>query len=499
MKKLQIVSSVALSTFLMSGCGGETSKSIQPHKIDRQILETVINNNGDGNAFFSVKNDDKSYMFQLSPHGDIKEHMQIYIDLDKSGESGYTPYEKEGIGAEYLLEDDILFKYTGEGGFDWSWEYVSEFGNPNTKLLSKIPIDYFGDNVNTFNVQAVILDEAWDGRFSSDLKRFAKVIDRKEHKKYIDEEKEFYMANDKLNYYFSLPYGEGVRHRQFFVDSDNVLETGYTGTGNGVGADYLVEDKMLFRYTGDGANWLWEEVQQISDVRPRFIPSPHPGSPQKGEAPYIIVSKETVADWAGKIKVLGISLNETWNEIYTTVSGEYGEIQNQVQRVTAIEGYTVPEPDHNGYMHQWSTKFIDILGTDAYALNYFGGAAGPGLYYPYGAYLSLLNVNEMQNPILKSQLNLGDDFMPIDILTSYNYSYVVLEYRPDPSMIASSTRLKIVDTTDKDNPIIAGSTSLFGGPSSNLTIIKEGDLLFVNDDNHDISIDISDPTNPVVQ
>jgi len=42
-------------------------------------------------------------------------------------------YEKEGIGAEYLLEDNVLFKYTGNGGFDWSWEYVCKVENTDKK------------------------------------------------------------------------------------------------------------------------------------------------------------------------------------------------------------------------------------------------------------------------------------------------------------------------------------------------------------------------------
>jgi len=60
--RVKIILSVALSTFLISGCGNETSKnlskdgSIQPYKIDRMVFETVVNSYSEGNALFTVTN-----------------------------------------------------------------------------------------------------------------------------------------------------------------------------------------------------------------------------------------------------------------------------------------------------------------------------------------------------------------------------------------------------------------------------------------------------------
>jgi len=354
-------------------------------------------------------------------------------------------------------------------------------------------INYFGDNVNTFNVQAVVLDEDWDERYSSDLKRFTKIINPNENKKYIDIEKKFYIANDSLNYYFSVPHGEGVMHRQFFVDSDFNISTGYTGTGNKVGADYLVEDKMLFKYTGIGEDdWSWGEVAQISDVRFK-----------SEDTSYIIVSKEEVSTWKNRVKVLGIGLDEDWNEIYSTVSGEYSFLRDdyssiQVRRVTNIEGYTVPQPYYDAYnMYYWRTKFIDILGDNAYALSNFGDSLGSLINYPFGSYLSVLDVSDMQRPILKKQFNLGDGFLSIFMYTSYNYLYIVQErYLSNRSV---GVYLKIVNITDKYNPKIASSILLFGGSASNITIVKDGNLLIIKDDNHNILVDISNSTNPMKQ
>lgn len=45
---------------------------------------------------------------------------------------------------------------------------------------------------------------------------------------------------------------------KFFIDSDQSAKTGYkVGT---IGAEIMAENAALFRYTGDGTSWSWEQI-----------------------------------------------------------------------------------------------------------------------------------------------------------------------------------------------------------------------------------------------
>ncbi len=170
-------------------------------------------------------------------------------------------------------------------------------------------------------------------------------------------------------------------------------------------------------------------------------------------------------------------------------------LDNEVRRATKIPFYKVPEPDNGEYKFKWTTKFIDLLNNDGYALNGYGGHAGPMINYPYGAYITILDVTNMNNPILKSQLNLDEKRYPIAMYTESTCLYIVVERRPY-SQIAVSTELRIVSTDDSENPYIVARHFLFGGPSSSLKISKNGNLLYIKDKNHDLTIDVTDPSNP---
>jgi hypothetical protein len=52
----------------------------------------------------------------------------IYLDTDTDGTTGYN--SGLGIGADYVLQSNVLYRYTGEGG-NWSWDFVTETAAQN--------------------------------------------------------------------------------------------------------------------------------------------------------------------------------------------------------------------------------------------------------------------------------------------------------------------------------------------------------------------------------
>jgi hypothetical protein len=168
------------------------------------------------------------------------------------------------------------------------------------------------------------------------------------------------------------------------------------------------------------------------------------------------------------------------------------------ERVSKIDGYQLPKPEHDGMIVHWRTLFYDIIDDTAHALSTFGDSGR--LSYPYGTYLSILDVSDMQDPILKTQLNVGDGYKALDMYTDRNYSYIFVENRPSPNMIASG-KMVLVNTADKDNPFVVGSTNLCGGPISLNHIIREGDFLhlFYSDykGRRHVRYDLNDPESAV--
>ncbi|MBK7107341.1 MAG: T9SS type A sorting domain-containing protein [Ignavibacteriae bacterium] len=67
----------------------------------------------------------------------------IFIDIDDNENTGYRYQDSSLTGAEYMIENETLWKYTGQGGSAWSWSAalgMIKKNNPNQLELS-IPLN----------------------------------------------------------------------------------------------------------------------------------------------------------------------------------------------------------------------------------------------------------------------------------------------------------------------------------------------------------------------
>jgi hypothetical protein len=83
----------------------------------------------------------------------------IFIDADANPNTGYVYNDSASIGAEFMVENDILYKYTGKGGADWSWSQISEFSKANSggRTEMSIPLDILFSTVKS-NVIRLIFE-----------------------------------------------------------------------------------------------------------------------------------------------------------------------------------------------------------------------------------------------------------------------------------------------------------------------------------------------------
>jgi len=84
--------------------------------------------NADFSNFWSINDTSSLYLnYQLAGTFSTDYFYHVFIDVDTSVNTGFVYNDSAAIGAEFLVENDNLFKYSGTGGSNWAWTQVSDF------------------------------------------------------------------------------------------------------------------------------------------------------------------------------------------------------------------------------------------------------------------------------------------------------------------------------------------------------------------------------------
>jgi hypothetical protein len=70
-----------------------------------------------------MANNNQSLFFSVTGNGMDNSQYQIFINTDNNTSTGYQDNQYSSSGADYLIENGLLYKYSGTGG--WSWTAVS--------------------------------------------------------------------------------------------------------------------------------------------------------------------------------------------------------------------------------------------------------------------------------------------------------------------------------------------------------------------------------------
>lgn len=69
-------------------------------------------------------------------------------------------------------------------------------------------------------------------------------------------------TNDATRLFYKLTKNSNYSFHRVYMDADQNSATGFSG--NGVGADYLLENGNLYKYSGTGADWSWTLVKAVN-------------------------------------------------------------------------------------------------------------------------------------------------------------------------------------------------------------------------------------------
>ena len=219
---------------------------------------------------------------------------KLYFDLDRDADTGYR---SAGVGVEYLLEGDSLWRYTGDG-YSWSWEYVGGafsgvegdfaemivplawLGNPEVVHFVFYGLNPSGEIENDrypdagyisyrvtpvseelwSNPEAAITVDGDPGDWEG-LASFGADPDDIQGSNNRLDWLEGWVAHDATDIYFAYRNQGPVDTSRWwawhiFIDTDNDPATGFGRAG----AEYMLESYFLWRYTGDGTSWSWQWV-----------------------------------------------------------------------------------------------------------------------------------------------------------------------------------------------------------------------------------------------
>ncbi|MBM7567709.1 hypothetical protein JOC55_004682 [Paenibacillus sacheonensis] len=278
----------------------------------------------------------------------IDSKSQIFINSDNNKSTGFAaPYWQES-GAEYMLENGTLYRYGEKAGTNWSWTKVQQYkGTPNFSvssalLVATIPYTDMGVTKDT----AIKIGYVWNDSKTIKLPASGSLLDVAaltfemipdstptpdptptpvpeqpasvpvpEINILIDGKadewsgvatagtgtlmaKSLKLYNKDSSLYL-LVQGEQLTSKgQFYINSDNRSETGYQVKNSSVtGADYLIENGTLYRYSGAGTDWAWSKM-----------------SDYKGTSNYVVT--QTVIEARIQLSDLGIVKENTISIVF---------------------------------------------------------------------------------------------------------------------------------------------------------------------------------------
>ena len=314
---------------------------------------------------------DEKMLYLYFTHNISTENIQFIIDADNNPSTGNL----EENGADYIVENGYIYQSSDPDS--WSWKELgavqSVVKNGKSDAVA-IDLSYLKNKSVVFKVSAQALDENWVPKVMSPQDGMMSVYSQKTSIEWdkitsyaVSGSKSLKIFSSKENIYLHLEEKQFSDHIQLYIDSDNNKATGYrnSDTWGNLGADYLVEDGYLYRYTGEG-DWGWAFIDTVSKYR------------SEGENAIldVTVPKQKLQNLSSALKV-GAELNDkTWTD--TQLVGDdplpvyYLQIPSSdakviISEVMAANTHTLLDPDYYNFsdwieLYNADSKAVDISG-----------------------------------------------------------------------------------------------------------------------------------------
>ena len=168
---------------------------------------------------------------------------RVYIDSDHSASTGFAV---AGIGADYLIQDNTLYAHGAPG---WDWTPIGSAGQTMTASSTEwtVPRSAIGETSYP-NSASLAFEALTSGSPTENTGSYEHVYSASSGSI------TFYFAeNDASNVYYRANFASAFTFKHVFIDTDMNAATGYAF--GGIGADYMIENDLLYKHAGGGWNW----------------------------------------------------------------------------------------------------------------------------------------------------------------------------------------------------------------------------------------------------
>lgn len=244
---------------------------------DWSAIPTAATNTG---ALQSLKvTNDGCQLFVLVAGSGLKSatHTNFLFDTDHSASTGYSVHGWSTGGADYMVDNSELYRFTGTSGNQWSWQLVGNITltKSDTVIELYIPLADLGLTPGgTVDVGVTITTPSGGAQLPALVTPMPAVTLQSDSSETTPnwstvsafatgsgsvQSLKAFVNGCKL---FLHADGTGLSTAtlsDFYINTDNNVATGYHAFGwNSAGADYLIENASVYRFTGaNNTAWSW--------------------------------------------------------------------------------------------------------------------------------------------------------------------------------------------------------------------------------------------------
>ncbi len=178
-------------------------------------------------------------------HATPDNHVFVYMDTDNKLSTGHTGLVP-GLGVDYLLQEDSLYKYNGA---NWDWVVSARVTNTATQDRWVFSSQFIGNPPLPFKVAFSRQDGSWTALYNSGILSLGTHV-------YTHTEPPPTPTPTPVPTYtftFTNNYNTGDQFI-LYLNTDGNASSGFSGGG---GAEYSLQNDELYQYTGSGSDWSW--------------------------------------------------------------------------------------------------------------------------------------------------------------------------------------------------------------------------------------------------
>ncbi|MEP7166604.1 MAG: FG-GAP-like repeat-containing protein [Candidatus Woesebacteria bacterium] len=240
----------------------------------------------------AISNDVTNVSYQFSYTG-VPEYFRVYIDTDQNASTGFTA--ASGVGADYMIENDTVYKSTSNGS-NWSWttKGSATFSSSNSLAKWTVSRSLIGETLSCGEKSTILYQlENSSGTLvagSATPYTFTNAsscsgstptptpvvtpsptaaptatptptptaIPTPTPTPTATPAPGSFATNTATTITYQFQYTGTQSYWRVYIDTDQNASTGFTAA-TGVGADYMIENDTVYKSTSNGSAWNWTQ------------------------------------------------------------------------------------------------------------------------------------------------------------------------------------------------------------------------------------------------